>query len=144
MSNVMQRFLGGLSALSITVKNLTVTGSMSNTSPGSGAESVVLGLTASTTHTIVGGTPLTAVVNQLSTVANSGDAVTLAAMSIGQHQDIYNDGAHPAGVYPSASGIAIDGGSAGAAATLTNALRCRYTQVSATLVKSAQLGAVSA
>lgn len=105
---------------------------------------VVTGLVASTTHTIAGGTPLTAAVNVIATCANSGDAVTLAALAIGQSQEVYNAGAAPAGVYPAASGVAIDGGTAGAAVTLTNAHRCRYTCVAANTITSAQLGVASA
>lgn len=106
--------------------------------------SVAAGLTASTTHTIAGGTPLTGEINVVGTAANSGDAVTLPALAIGQSVEVYNAGANPIGVYPNASGVAIDGGSAGAAVTLTNARRCRFTCTATNTIISAQLGVASA
>lgn len=113
------------------------------TTTGINTRSVATGLTASTTHSIAGGTPITAEVNLISTCANAGDAVTLPALTVGQAVDIYNAGAAAAGVYPAASGVAIDGGSAGAAVTLTNGQRCRYTCTAANTIVSAKLGAVS-
>jgi hypothetical protein len=113
-------------------------------SPGLGGDSVSNGLTASTTQTLVGGLALTSSINRFTTVANANDAATLAALAVGQHQDVYNAGAHPMSVFPGASGATIDGGSAGAKVTLTNALRCRYTCIAANTIISAQLGAVSA
>jgi hypothetical protein len=102
------------------------------------------GITASTTHTIAGGTPLTSEVNVISTCANAGDAVTLPALTVGQTVDIFNNGAAAAAVYPATSSYTIDGGSAGASVTLTNAKRCRYLCVAANTIISAQLGVVSA
>lgn len=102
------------------------------------------GLTASTTHTIAGGTPLSAKINQVSTVANAGDAGTLRALAPGQSVDVYNDGAHAMAIFPNAAGVAIDGGSAGASATLSASKRCRFTCIAANAIESAQLGAVSA
>lgn len=131
--------------------NFTTLGTTGDATVGGGlgvaglvAESVQVGITASTTHTIAGGTALTKQVNVVSTCANAGDAVTLANLAVGQHQDVYNAGAAAAGVYPAAAGIAIDGGTAGAAVTLTNAKRCRYTCVAANTILSEQLGAASA
>lgn len=115
--------------------NITATGFI--------AESVTNAITASTTQTQVGGTALTTQINRITTCANSGDAVTLAALTAGQSQTIYNDGANPAKVFP-ASGMAIDGGSANAAVTLTNAKRAIFTCVAANVIISAQLGVVSA
>jgi hypothetical protein len=104
-----------------------------------------LGLTASTTHTLAGATQLGSGINQFSTVANSGDAATLAGLtSVGASMELYNDGAHPMAVFPPLSTVAIDGGSAGASVTLTNAKRCKFTLTSATTIESAQLGAPSA
>jgi len=104
----------------------------------------VSGLVASTTHTIAGGTPLKGEVNEVSTVANSGDAVTLLALQPGQSQAVFNDGANPLAVYPASVSYAIDGGSAGAAATLTNAKRAVFFCTAANIIKSAQLGVASA
>lgn len=106
-------------------------------------ETVETGITASTTQTQGGGTPLTEQVNIVSTVANASDAVTLASLGVGEHQDVYNAGANAAKVFP-ASGYTIDGGSANASVTLTNAKRCRYTCVAADTIVSAQLGVPSA
>lgn len=140
--NIVDRFLGGRSFQAISVGILQVTGA---TIPGGSKSAVNAGLTASTTQTLAGGLPLTAGVNVLSTVANSGDAVTLAIGAVvGQSQKIFNDGAHPAGVFPVSASVQIDGGSAGAKVTLTNALRCEYTCTAVNVIKSSQLGAVSA
>lgn len=106
--------------------------------------SVAPALVASTTHSIAGGTPCTAQINKFATVANSGDAGTLVLTSPGDFQDVYNDGANPMAVYPPNSSTAIDGGSAGASVTLTNAKRCRYTLMAANTIESAQLGVPSA
>lgn len=106
--------------------------------------STVGGLTASTTQTQVGGLPLTAQVNVVATVANAGDAVTLPSLEAGQWVDVYNAGAHAMSVFPFGAADTIDGGGAAAAVTLTNPKRCRFTCVSAGVIVSAQLGAVSA
>lgn len=108
------------------------------------ARSTTVGIVASTTHSIAGGTPLTTAVNVVATCANVGDAVTLPTMVVGQELEIYNDGANALAVYPPSSGIAIDSGSAGASVALTATKRAKYVQVSATAIKSAQLGVVSA
>lgn len=106
--------------------------------------SIGTGIVASTTQTLAGATALTKDVNVIATVANADDAVKLPEMEVGDSCEVYNDGANAASVFPSAATIAIDGGSAGAAVTLTNAKRAKFTQISATVIKSAQLGAVSA
>jgi len=143
---IMQRFLGAVSFGSVTATSLTATTATigSTTTTGLNTESVANGLTASATQTLAGGTALTKRINRVTTVAASGNAVTLPALGIGQSVDIYNAGANPMKVFPNASGVAIDGGTAGASVTLTNALRCRFTCVAANTVISAQLGAVSA
>lgn len=106
--------------------------------------SVASGLTASTTQTLAGALALTANINVVATSAASGNAVKLPAMEPGDSCIVFNDGANPIKVFPSASTIAIDGGTAGAAVTLTNAKRCEFFQLSATVVKSQQLGVVAA
>lgn len=107
-------------------------------------QTVADGLTASTTQTLAGALALTARINRVTTSATSGNAVKLAALSPGQSQTIYNAAANPIKVFPAASGVAIDGGTAGAAVTLTNALRAVFTCTAANVIISAQLGAVSA
>jgi hypothetical protein len=135
MTNVVQRFLGGIAAAAVQTKSLVMTGLQTVT--------VASGIVASTTHTLIGGTLLTAQINKVSTVANANDAVTLG-VALGQFQDVYNDGAHAMTVYPPASGVAIDGGSAGASVTLSNGNRCRYVYIAANVIESSLLGAVSA
>lgn len=112
-------------------------------STGLVADSVATGITASATQTQVGGTALTKTINNIATCATSGNAVTLAALTPGQFQIVFNNGADPASVFP-ATGGAIDGGSANAAVTLTNAKRCIYFCVAANTIISAQLGVASA
>lgn len=107
-------------------------------------QTVVTGITASATQTLAGATALTARINRVNTSAASGNAVKLAALLPGQSQTIYNDGANPIKVFPAAAGVTIDGGSAGASVTLTNALRAVFTCTATNVVISAQLGAVSA
>lgn len=109
-----------------------------------GTTAVSTGLTASTTQTLAGALKLTSKFNYVATSANSGDAVSLPAMTPGQTTTIFNDGANPIKVFPSASNIAIDGGSNGAAVTLTNAKRASFHCKSATAITSAQLGVASA
>ncbi len=101
-------------------------------------------ITASTTQTLAGGYALTAQMNRVTVCANSGDAVTLPLMTVGQWCDVYNAGANPAAVFPNSAGVAIDGGSAGASVALANAKRCRYTYFATNVIVSAQLGAISA
>ncbi len=112
-------------------------------SSGINARSVQTGITASTTQTRVGGYALTKALNVVATAANSGDAVTLPAMTAGQSVTIFNNGANPIKVFPNGSGDTIDGGSAGASVTLTNANRCAFECVAAGVILSAKLGAVS-
>ena len=89
---------------------------------------VANGLTAGTTHSLAGATPLTGQVNILATVANASDAAALPvanAAAIGTAVVVVNNGAHAAAIWPQASD-AIDGGSAGAAVTLTNPHRAIF------------------
>jgi hypothetical protein len=101
------------------------------------------GLTASTTHTLVGALALTATTNVVTTAAVA-DAVRLGALQVGQYQDIYNNAAAAIAVWPANAGVQIDAAGAGASVVLTNAKRCRYLAVSSTQIVSAQLGAISA
>jgi hypothetical protein len=114
------------------------------TSTGINTKSVANALTASTTQTRAGGTALTKEINRVTVAANSGDAVTLPALAPGQSAEVYNDGANPISVFPNGASGAIDGGSGGAAVTLTNAKRAKFTCVATNTIISAQLGVVSA
>lgn len=108
------------------------------------AQSVATGITASITQTLAGALALSSKINFVATAANSGDAVSLPTLLPGQSVTIFNDGANPIKVFPSAASVAIDGASAGAAVTLTNAKRAVFYGKTATAVTSAQLGAISA
>lgn len=101
-------------------------------------------LTASTTQTLVGGLALTKGINVLTTVANTGDSVTLPTMAVGDEVIVDNQGAYNAWVYPFGSGVAIDAGSAGAKVVLTAGARCLYVYTAANQVRSYLLGATSA
>ena len=108
------------------------------------ARTVADALTASVTQTLVGGLALTKGINVLTTVANTGDSVTLPLMVAGDEVIVDNQGAHNAWVYPHSSGVAIDAGSAGAKVVLTAAARCLYIYTTANQVRSYLLGATSA
>jgi hypothetical protein len=125
-----------------TLTNKTLTSPTINTPVV--ADGVTVGITASTTQTLAGGTALTTAVNVVATSANAGDAVTLPALAVGQRVTVFNNGANPIKVFPSVGTVAIDGGSAGASVTLTNAKRAVFLKTSATTVISYQLGVVSA
>lgn len=90
------------------------------------AETVMTGITASTTQTRAGALQLTGTVNVVTTSANSGDAVGLPVATVGAVIVVKNKGANPIKVFPtsaaSGSDDTIDGGTAGTgAATITNA-----------------------
>jgi hypothetical protein len=76
------------------------------TSSGGGAfqtYSSVDGLTASTTHSQAGGTPITASQVGFSTVANAGDCGTLPPAKVGMQIDVINHGAQNLSVYPASA-----------------------------------------
>jgi hypothetical protein len=77
------------------------------------------GITASTTHSIAGGTPIVAGQAEIHVCATSGDAVTLPLAQPGMEITIVNNGAAPAGVYPQATDQ-INAGGAGVVALQTN------------------------
>ena len=86
--------------------------------------------------------PCNSSITQFSTVAANTGAL-LAALTPGQWQDIYNDGASPLTVYAGAA-YTIDGTAGTVGVALANAKRCRYTCLAVGVIESAQLGAVSA
>lgn len=61
------------------------------------------GLTAGTTQTQAGGLALTASINDVTTVANTNDAVTLITAVAQVKQTVYNNGANVLQVFPAAS-----------------------------------------
>lgn len=133
----------------------TFDGTVGGTTPGAGAFTTLSAsglltlapanaLTASTTQTRTGGLALTAFYNRIGTCAHSGDAVTLAALGAGAAQIVDNAGANPASVFPNGASGTIDGGSGGAAVTLTNAKRALFVCLATNVIISYQLGAPSA
>ena len=101
-------------------------------------------LTASTTQTRLGALALTSQWNIITTCAHSGDAVGLPTSYVGAVIYVLNAGANPASVFPAGSAETIDGGSAGAAVTLTNAKSAAFICFVAGAWVSRQLGAPSA
>lgn len=128
--------VGGTTPAAATVTTLTATGLVT--------ESLATGITASVTQTRAGATALARQVNNVTTVANSGDAVKLPAATVGQSIVIFNSGANPASVFPNGASDTIDGGAGGAAVTLTNAKRAVFVCIAANTWISAQLGVASA
>lgn len=101
------------------------------------AGNVQTGLTASTTQTRAGALQMTGSYNNVTTVANSGDAVGLPDISyIGQQVMVTNAGANPMGVFPTSAAnganTSIDGGTAGAKVTVTNAKSALFTATTLT------------
>ncbi len=83
------------------------------------------GETAATTQTRAAGTAVKYTATRFSTVANSGDAATLggagAVVPAGAIFLVANKGANPMAIFPPGANDKIDGGTAGASVTLTNA-----------------------
>lgn len=86
--------------------------------------SVNSGITASTTQT-QGNGALTKTVNEVSTVANDNDTVTLPSAATGNVVYIINNGAHILQVFP-ASGDAIDGAAVNSSKTLAAGANMEY------------------
>lgn len=106
--------LGFQTLIPISATSLSLTGSLN--------ESVSNALTAGTTHTLAGATVLPSQTNIISVCATSADAVALplaSAAQLGNKIIVQNNGVAAAAVWPQAADK-IDGGSAGAAVTLTN------------------------
>lgn len=83
---------------------------------------VQVGVTASATQTLVAATQLQFGSNRIDTCATIGNAVKLPqAPQPGQDALVYNAGAAAASVFPGEAATTIDGGSAGAAVTITQA-----------------------
>lgn len=128
--------LGGNTPAAATITDLVTS--------GIDKESLATAIVASVTQTRVGGTALTKKWNNVGTVANAGDAVTLPALAVGQSTVVFNNGANSAKVFPNGAADTIDGGAGGAQVNLANTKRCLYLCIAANTIISAQLGAVSA
>jgi hypothetical protein len=95
------------------------------------------GVIASTTQTRAGATQLTGTYNNVTTVANASDAVGLPPITfIGQQVTVTNAGANAMLVFPTSAAAGasttIDGGSAGASKTCTNAKSALFTATTLT------------
>lgn len=115
--------IGASSAGTGTFTNLTST-------TGTFTISTTAGITASTTQT-QGQGALTRTMNEVSTVANNNDTVTLPAAAAGLVVYVANNGANTLQVFP-ASGDAIDGASVNTAKTLTSGTNMQYVAHDAT------------
>lgn len=82
-------------------------------SNGNRAYPVTTSITAGTTQTLAGSTALTNDINNVTTVANTGDGVRLPTAVAGRRVSIHNNGANALQVWP-AGGDTIDGGSVNA------------------------------
>lgn len=106
---------------------------------------VQTGVTASTTHTLVGATQLQFGTSVITVCANAADAVKLPpSPQVGQEILVINNGAAAGAVYPGESTSTIDGGSAGASVTLTNAKSAAFICTAAGAWVSAGQGGHSA
>jgi len=102
---------------------------MSGDLPFAGASylklSTTAGITAATTQTQAAATALTAMLNEISTVANANDCVVLPAASAGLPVFIINNGAHTLQIFPASSDgindLAVD-----ASTTLASAAKGLY------------------
>ena len=132
-----KKFIATLDVAKLLLSGSDVSQGLTHSTVSGATSLIATGITASATQTLAGATKLTAKINVVSTSAASGNAVALPAMQPGQSVTVFNDGANPISV-------AIDGGSAGASVALANAKRCTFYCLSATVIKSAQLGVASA
>lgn len=98
---------------------------------GLNVQSTSTGLTASTTQTQVGALALPASFNNISTVANAGDAVRLPVIGLGKTITVKNSGVSPLQVFP-ATGNSIDGGTANASIFIAPGKEVSFTGTSAT------------
>jgi hypothetical protein len=88
------------------------------------------GLTADV-GSIQGGTPLTTFINEISTCANAGDAVTLPTAQDGLEVVIVNNGVAACDVFPASGGI-LNGGTVDSAESLGAGSSIRYVAYDAT------------
>ncbi len=139
-----KKFIATLDVAKLLLSGSDVSQGLTHSTVSGATSLIATGITASATQTLAGATKLTAKINVVSTSAASGNAVALPAMQPGQSVTVFNDGANPISVFPAAGTVAIDGGSAGASVALANAKRCTFYCLSATVIKSAQLGVASA
>lgn len=103
----------GVSGAVTLSSTLAVTGTVTTTTHltvgGQLRRSVTTGITASTTHTQVGATALTADVNEVSTCANASDAVSLPTAVAGMVVHIINNGAAALAIWPASGDNAGSG-----------------------------------
>jgi hypothetical protein len=109
--------------------SVAVTGDL--TVSGQLRRSVAAAVTASTTHTQVGGTALTKDLNNVSVCANADDAVTLPTAVAGMTVTVINSGAQPLRIWP-ASGDNLGTGADTVRAQLAAAGVVRFVALDAT------------
>lgn len=95
------------------------------------AGSVLTGVTAGTTQTIAGAVQLTGSYNNVTVVANAGDAVKLPAAVLGAQIWVTNSATtNSMKVFPQAATDVIDGGTAGASVNCAAAKSALFTCIS--------------
>lgn len=107
-------------------KSELIAGGMAAPTASALGGSVVTGLTALAAGGQAGATPLTGTVNVVAVCATSADSCMLPVGDAGDEIVVRNNGAAPCAVFPQVGG-AINGGSANAAFTVTNAKAARFT-----------------
>lgn len=127
-----------------TLASATVTGTLSV--GGLELNSVANALSSSATKTRAGGTALTKQFNRVTTVATSGDAVTLPALAAGQWCIVFNDHASKnIIVFANGASDQIDGQTADTGyVTLSATKRAIFICFATNVIISAQLGVASA
>lgn len=111
-----------------TTTGVDITGNL--TASGNFRRSTTAGITASTTQTQAGATALTAEINEVSTVANTNDAVRLITAAAGICQIVLNNGANTLQIFP-ASGDDLGAG-LNTSTTLASGSNIRYCAYDAT------------
>ncbi len=94
--------------------------------------SVTAGITASTTQTQVGGTALTADVNEVSTCVNASDTVTLPTAVAGMMVVVINNGAQTLKIYPASGDNLGNGADAARASNLAAGSNVTFISYNAT------------
>ena len=123
--------------------SVSMTGDLTMTTTTFINQSVAAGLTASVTQTQAGGLALVNAINEIATVANSGDAVVLPTPVAGRSVWVFNNGANPLQVFPS-SDTYINENAINASITQGVAANAEYKAISATEWETQEPGSVNA
>ena len=130
--NAIPRYKGSsqLQNAGLTDDGTTLATSRHFTIAGNAIDSITAGITASTTQT-QGQGAITTDINQVSTVANTNDTVTLPVPKAGMIILIMNDGTHTLQIFPSTGTNA--GAGLNTAVTLATGKYARYIAISTTV-----------